>query len=192
MSKNKGVNMTNTIRLLFVAIVALCANSAFAVTPTSNIGYFNNEITTLVTHGVFNSEKSCKDCGTGTTLDVSAGYLRYLKDGWQVGGEGRFASLSKEVTNSKSETLIDLLGVGVYNFDPDLKNSIYGKAGVGFYSVPNQNGDVDMKVGLFLAAGKRFNLWHIVSYTPELRLVKKGDIDMGVEIALLQFSIFWN
>lgn len=152
-----------------------------------------NEFSTLLTRGLFSAEKPCKDCDSGTTFDIGASYLHYLQDGWQVGGEGRLQILSKEVSPSrKSTTLLDIAGVVNYNFQSDLKNSIFAKGGIGFYSVLNDSQDgYDTKLGFFIAAGKRFALWHNVSYAPELRLVKKGDIDMGVEIALLNFSVIW-
>ncbi|MNL47496.1 hypothetical protein D3C87_1702880 [compost metagenome] len=94
---------------------------------------------------------------------------------------------------NKGATAFDLIGVGVYNVDSDLKNSIFAKAGVGIYSVPNDDLDgFEAQFGFFLGAGKRFAWLSNVSYTPELRLVKRGDIDMAVEIALINFSILWN
>ena len=156
-------------------------------------GSNDNEFETMMTNGLFTSEKLCKNCNTGTTFDIGASYLHYLRDGFQVGGEGRLRLLSKEVSVSgNSETLLDLAAVGAYNFQSDLKNSIFVKAGVGIYSVEKDNADgYESKLGLFVGAGKRFALWNNVSYTPELRLVKKGDIDMGIEIALLNFSVIW-
>lgn len=156
-------------------------------------GNNDHEFTTLMTRGVFLAEKACKNCSSGTTIDISASYLHYLRDGWQVGGEGRLQSLSKEAsTIGKSATLIDIVGVGAYNFQSDLKNSFFAKAGIGFYSVLNDTNDgYDNKLGLFIGGGKRFALWNNVSYSPEARIVKRGDIDMGVEIALLNFSVIW-
>ncbi|HEX7672727.1 MAG TPA: hypothetical protein VF412_01080 [Bdellovibrio sp.] len=156
-------------------------------------GNNENEFETMMTNGLFSSEKVCKDCDSGTTLDIGASYLHYLRDGFQVGGEGRLRLLSKEVSGTGgSETLLDLAAVGAYNFQSDLKNAIFVKAGVGLYSVLKDSRDgYENKLGLFVGAGKRFALWSNVSYTPELRLVKKGDIDMGVEIALLNFSVIW-
>ncbi|HWU42364.1 MAG TPA: hypothetical protein VN132_02965, partial [Bdellovibrio sp.] len=58
-------------------------------------GSNENEFTTLLTRGALVSEKPCKDCDSGTTFDISASYLRYLKDGFQVGAEARLQSLSK-------------------------------------------------------------------------------------------------
>ncbi|QDK39072.1 hypothetical protein [Bdellovibrio sp. NC01] len=151
-----------------------------------------HEFTTILTRGVLTSEKACKDCDTATVIDVGASYSHYLKDGFQVGGEARIQLLPKEVTGGDSATLIDLLAVGTYNFQSDLKNAFFAKLGLGLYGLLKDNRDGgEEKFGFFLSAGKRFALWNNVSYSPEFRLVKKGDIDMGIEVAVLNFSVIW-
>lgn len=176
-----------------VSLAAKRQSARFHRGPAATGGDFTNEIMTNLTNGYFASEKACKDCDTGSTLDLGVSYLRFVQDGMQVGGEGRIRSLSKEVSGTgDSKTLIDIAAVGAYNFDADLENSFYGKVGVGFYSVlKNDRSDYENKLGLFVGVGKRFALFHAVTYTPELRLVKKGDIDVGIELALLNFSIHW-
>ncbi|MGZ3774998.1 MAG: hypothetical protein ACXVCY_14005 [Pseudobdellovibrionaceae bacterium] len=161
--------------------------------PAYGEGSFTHEFTTNLTQGFYLSEKACKDCSTGSNLTVAGSYLHYWKDNMQYGAEGALRVLSKEVTLSRtSETLIDILAIGAYNFDSNLKNSIYAKAGVGFFAVPkNDLSGYENKFGLFVGVGKRFSWMNNISYTPELRLVKKGDIDMGIELALLNFSIYW-
>ncbi len=156
-------------------------------------GSNENEFTTLLTRGVFISEKRSKNASTGTVIDIGASYLHYLKEGFQVGGEGRIQMLSKEVSpTGDSKTLFDIAGVGAYNFQSDLKNAFFLKAGIGLYSVLNdRETDYETKFGLFFGGGKRFALWNNVSYAPELRFVKKGDIDMGIEVAILNFSVIW-
>ena len=153
----------------------------------------DNEFLTNLTTGYFTSEKRCKDCSTGSTIAIGVSYLHYLKDGWQVGGEGDLRVLSKENSGTgDSETLIDVAVIGAYNFQSDIKNAFFAKAGLGLYSMlkDDQKG-YENKFGFFLGGGKRFALWNNVTYTPELRLVKKGDIDMGIEIAFLNFSVIW-
>lgn len=162
--------------------------------PAATGGDFTNEIATNLTNGYFTSEKACKDCSTGSVLDLSGSYLRFLQDGFQVGGEARIRSLSKEVSGTgDSQTLLDIAAVGAYNFQSDLRNSVYAKAGIGIFSaLKNDRSDYENKLGVFIGAGKRFDLFPAVTYTPELRLVKKGDIDVGIELALLNFSIHWD
>lgn len=157
-------------------------------------GSTKHEITTNLTNGGFFSGKQCKDCDSGTAIVLQGSYLRYLKDNFQVGGEVAFRNYSEEVSPVReSATAFDLIAVGAYNVDSDLKNSIFAKAGVGLYSVPKSNDTgYETQFGFFLGAGKRFAWLSNVSYTPELRLTKRGDIDMAVEIALINFSILWN
>jgi len=154
-----------------------------------------NEITTFMTRGFLDSEKNCKNCSSGTDLDISGAYNYYLRQGFQVGGEGRLRLLSSEHSaTGNSATLVDLAAVGTFNLDRDLKNSIFAKAGVGFFSVLDDSAPhtgYDEKLGVFVGVGKRFQLWNNVSYSPELRLIKKGDLDLGIEIGLINFSIFW-
>ncbi len=151
-------------------------------------GSFEHEITTNLTEGGFFSGKRSKNGDSGTIVAFGASYLQFLKEKIQIGGEGRLVSNSFD-----SSTIIDAIGVLAYNLDNDLKNSIFGKAGVGIYSVPKTTGSgYDSQFGFFLGAGKRFTWLSNVSYTPELRLTKRGDIDMQVDIAFLNFSIFWN
>ncbi len=176
------------------ATTATTKTSTYRAPAAVDSSGFKNEITTNLTSGYFYSEKACKDCSTASVLDVSGSYLRHLQDNIQVGGEARLRNLSKEVSGTgSSENLIDLAAIAAYNFQPDMKNSFYGKGGIGFYSVrKNALDGYESKLGLFVGAGKRFELLPSVTYTPELRLVKKGDIDIGFELALLNFSIHWD
>lgn len=154
---------------------------------------YTNEITTLATGGLFYSGKQCKDCSSGSNMAVGAGYLHTLDSKIQVGGEGRLRILSKEVSGTgDSETLFDIAGVGAWNFSSDFSNAIFAKAGIGLYAVPKDNlSGYENKIGFFIGAGKRFTWLSNVAYSPEVRLVKKGDIDMGIEVQLINFSIIW-
>ncbi|MDG0815404.1 hypothetical protein [Bdellovibrio svalbardensis] len=179
-------------------VVAKAAPSERSYSSYSNDSFFmgsgnTHEFTTLLTHAVFVSEKRSKNASAGTAFDVGASYLYSLNAGVQVGGEGRLQILSKEYSpTGNSKTLIDLLGVAAYNFQSDLKNAFFLKAGLGIYSVLNDTeSDYENKLGLFFGGGKRFALWNNVSYTPEARFVKKGDIDLGFQIAFLNFSVIW-
>lgn len=74
---------------------------------------YSREITTQATGGIFYSGKQCKDCSSGSNLDLGVGFLQTLDNAVQVGGEGRLRLLSKEVSGTgDSETLFDVLGVG--------------------------------------------------------------------------------
>lgn len=155
-------------------------------------GTFQNEIQTNLSSGLFHSGEQCADCDSGTAITAELSYLRYLKDNFQVGGEAAINILSEEYSGTNdSATTFKLVGVGVYNLDSDLKNSIFAKAGVGLYPVID-NGDWETQFGFFIGGGKRFSWLSNVSYSPEVRLTKAGDLDMAVDIAFLNFSILWN
>lgn len=188
------------MKKLFVA-AALIASAVCSVasakdySSTSFTSYSSqplNEVTTNLTQGQFISGNRTVDGDSGTAITVSASYLRYLKDGWQVGGEGGLQLLSKAWSGTgESETLIDLAAIGAYNFQTDLKTSFFAKAGVGLYSVYDRT-DYETQFGFFIGGGKRFQIFDGITYTPELRLEKKGELDMGINIAFLNFSLFWN
>ncbi len=151
-----------------------------------------NEVTTNLTQGYFFSGNKCKDCDSGTNITANVSYLRYLTDGWQVGGEGGLQILSKQWSGTgSSETLLTLVALGAYNFQSDIKSSFYAKAGVGLYPVLDGT-SYKSQFGFFVGGGKRFQIFNGITYTPELRLEKHGDLDMGFSIAFLNFSLFWN
>jgi hypothetical protein len=155
-------------------------------------GTFTNEIQTNLSAGLFHSGNACKDCDSGTIITAALSYLRYLKDNFQVGGEGAINILSEEYSGSgDSATTFKIVGVGAYNFDADLKNAFYAKAGVGLYPV-FEDGDWESQFGFFIGGGKRFSWLGNVSYAPELRMTKAGDLDMAFDIYFLNFSLLWN
>jgi hypothetical protein len=145
---------------------------------------FQNEFLANFSAGELSIEKPCKQCDSNTTISLQASYLHHLQDKIQVGVEGGLTSYS-------NNTLFDLIGVGAYNFDADFKNAFYAKAGLGFFSVAAGN-DTETKFGLFLGGGKRFALFNNVTYSPELRLIKKGDLDISFLATFLNFSLYWN
>lgn len=156
-------------------------------------GSYSSEITTLATGGLFYSGKQTKDGSSGSNMALGVGFLHTLNHQVQVGGEGRLRMLSKEVSGTgDSETLFDIVGVGAWNFTSDFANSIFAKAGIGLYAVPKDSyAGYENKLGFFIGGGKRFAWLNSVSYSPEIRLVKKGDIDLGIELQIINFSITW-
>ncbi|WP_413558718.1 hypothetical protein [Bdellovibrio sp. HCB209] len=179
-----------------VVASALCSvASAKDYTSSSFTSYSAaplNEITTNLTQGHFVSGNRQVDGDNGTAITASVSYLRYLKDGFQVGGEGGIQLLSKAWSGTgESETLIDIAAIGAYNFQSDLKSSFFAKAGVGLYSVYDTN-DYENQFGFFIGGGKRIQILDGITYTPEIRIEKKGDLDMGFNVAFLNFSLFWN
>lgn len=156
-------------------------------------GSYTHEISTNFTSSSFISGKECKNCDSGSNLNFNASYLRYWKENMQWGAEGGLRMLSKEFSGTgESKTLFDISGLGVYNFERDLKNAPYAKGGIGLVSVLKDDGsDYETKLGLFVGVGKRFSWLNNVSYAPELRLVKRGDIDVAIQVEILNFSIYW-
>ncbi|MNJ99885.1 hypothetical protein D3C87_176660 [compost metagenome] len=211
--------MKNLVRVLSAAVVALAVSvSAQAQsknapgtkvakpssyqdsTPYRGVaqygggGSFTHEIQTYSTRGGFVAGKACKDCETGTTIDIGASYLHYWQNNVQFGADVRLQSLSQEVAvGGSSATLIDIIGLAVYNFDPNLSNSFYAKGGIGLYSVVQDDlSGYENKFGLQVGGGKRFPIFGNITYSPELNLVKRGDIDFAIELKLINLGISWN
>jgi hypothetical protein len=154
---------------------------------------FQNEILTNFTSGGFTSSSPCKDCKTTTDIGINLSYLYFLpghlQNKLQVGAEGGLGSVS---VNGNSNTNFNLLGVGAYNLENDFKNSIFFKAGLGLYTVQGTGMGSETKFGLFLGGGKRFAWLNNVTLSPEARIVKRGDLDIGFQFNILNFSIYWN
>ena len=154
---------------------------------------FQNEILTNFTSAGIATSKPCKSCDSTTELGVNASYLYflpgYLQDKLQVGAEGGIASVS---AYGSTNTHINILAVGAYNLENDFKNSIFVKAGLGLFTVQGTLSSTETKFGLFLGAGKRFAWLSNVTFSPDARIVKKGDLDVGFEANILNFSIYWN
>lgn len=147
---------------------------------------FQNEVLVNFSTGEFTSQKACTDCSSVSTFTLFGSYLHHLKDNFQLGGEAG-------ITSSSSTTLFDLAAIGAYNVESDFKNSIYGKAGLGLASVSGPGGSgSETKIGFFIGGGKRFAIFNNVTYSPELRIIKKGDLDVAFQATFLNLSLYWN
>jgi len=156
----------------------------------SSVSYgYNNEIITNFTSGHLWSGKPCSRCDSGTDINVEGRYLRTLNSNVQVGGDVDIHSVSGGY--GESETMLSLVGIGVYNFDTNFKQAFFAEGGIGIYPVPNDKGTHDSKFGFFVGGGKRFPLWDRISYIPTLDLVKKGDLDIAFDIEFLNFSFMF-
>jgi len=127
-------------------------------------------------------------------MSLNVSYLYFLQgtseDRLQIGAEAEISSIS---LNGNTNTYINLLGVGAYNLDTDFKQSVFIKAGVGIYTIQDAGTNTETKMGVFIASGKRFTMmFDHVTYSPEIRIIKKGNLDFGFEANLLNFSIYWN
>lgn len=152
----------------------------------SSIAYgYNNEIITNFTSGTLISGKACANCSSVTSIQLQAAYLRTMNANVQAGGW-------VNINNTGSDTLFTLVGLGVYNFETDFKNSFFAQGGLGIYPVPKSIGPgYESKFGFMIGAGKRFPLWDRVNYIPTLSLEKRGDLDISFVIQLINFSIMF-
>lgn len=147
---------------------------------------FQNEVLVNFSTGEFISQKACSDCSSTTTFTFFGSYLHHLKDNFQLGGEGG-------ITSTSNTTFFDLAAVGTYNLANDFRNSIYAKVGLGLASVSGSAGSgSETKIGFFIGGGKRFAIFNNLTYSPELRIVKKGDLDVGFQATFFNLSVYWN
>ncbi|MBK9323225.1 MAG: hypothetical protein IPM97_09845 [Bdellovibrionaceae bacterium] len=147
----------------------------------------SNEIITNFSRGTLYSGKSTTNGSSVTTIDIQGKYLRVWNANVQVGGMVGLYSTSGGV----SRTLLTALGIGIYNFDTNIKQAFFAEGGVGIYPVLNSAGDYDSKFGFYIGGGKRFPIWERVSYIPSASLVKKGDLDFAFDIQFINFSIMF-
>jgi hypothetical protein len=124
-----------------------------------------------------------------TVLTVMGSWARFVKPKIQAGGEIKFISASGAGSSSSN---FDVVGFGTYNFDDDIHNSFYAKGGLGLFAIPPASGNgFENKFGFMVAGGKRFPLWERIQYSPEVRIYKKGDLDMYVDIYFLNLSLMF-
>ena len=148
---------------------------------------FEHEISTAFTGGAYTSAK----VGTTTvsTLAAQASWVKFIRPKIQAGGEAAFTSMSG---GALSTSFFDVMGVVNYNLEDNTRESIYVKGGLGLFAVPNTTGTgYDSKFGFMAGAGKRFPLWERIQYSPEIRLVKKGDLDVAFNIYFINLSIMY-
>lgn len=122
-----------------------------------------------------------------TFMQIGGSHLWEMAEQTQGGGELGFTSVS---SNGNSYSYLDIVGVGAYNFNSSYANSPYAKAGLGIFGVPDK-GDYEGKFGFFIGGGKRFYAWDHLSFSPEIRLYKKGDLDPEFYIQALNLSIMY-
>ncbi len=148
-------------------------NYYFAATPS-----FSNELMISSTHGYYSSK------GSTSVMDIQADYLRVLTTEWQVGG-------GAHIFSATGSNYVEFWGEGRYNLSANIVDSFYGLAGAGFYN-DISGGKNENKFGFFLGVGKRFQLWHQLNYSPEIRLKKVGSLYMEFIVSFINFSAFWN
>lgn len=145
---------------------------------------FDWELQTMNTGGGISSFKAGGE--TNTVIEVAASVVKVIRSNIQAGAEAHFFNQS----GGGGSSYFEVLGIGVYNFDNNLKDSFYAKAGLGMLNVINDKFKNESKVGFMVGAGKRIPLLDKVAYTPEGRLIV---VDGGTrfQIMALNFSIFY-
>lgn len=145
---------------------------------------FEWELQTMNTGGGISSYKAGGE--TYTMIEAAASVVKVIKSNIQAGVEAHFLSQS----GGGGSSYFEVLGVGVYNFDNNLKESFYAKAGLGMLNTINDKGQNESKIGLMVGAGKRILLVDKVAYTPEARLIAIGG-ETRFQIMALNFSLFY-
>jgi len=162
------------------------APQVVAAAPVQQSFYadFEWELQTMNTGGGISSFKAGGE--TNTVIEAAASVVKVIKSNIQAGVEAHFYNQS----GTGGSSYFEVLGVGIYNFDNNLKDSFYAKAGLGMLNVINDKFKNESKVGFLVGAGKRIPLMDKVAYTPEGRLVV---VDGGTrfQIMALNFSLFY-
>ena len=148
---------------------------------------YKNEVDLNLSNGAIHSYK----VGNSSNTDINAfvSYRMLLQDHIQVGGEGGFTSYS---FGGSSKNLIAAMGVFTYNFDSELKNSLFVEGGAGLYpAFSKDTSTYDSKFSFFAGFGKRYSIWDHVNYKPLFRIAKYGDQDMEFLIQALNISLMF-
>ncbi len=145
---------------------------------------FDWELQTMLSGGGLQSLK--KGGETSTIIGAQASITKVIRSNIQAGAEAEFYNES----GGGGSSYFQILGIGVYNFDNNLKDSFYAKAGLGMLNVINDKFKNESKVGFLVGVGKRILLMDKVAYTPEGRLIV---VDGGtrLQILALNFSLFY-
>lgn len=145
---------------------------------------FEWELQTMLSGGGLQSLK--KGGETSTIISAQASLTKVIRSNIQAGGEAKFYNES----GGGGSSYFELMAVGVYNFDNNLKDSFYAKAGLGMLNVINSTFKNESKLGFLVGGGKRMLIFDKVAYTPEGRLIV---VDGGTrfEILALNFSLFY-
>lgn len=145
---------------------------------------FEYELQTMLSSGGLHSFKQAGT--TYTVIDAGVSLSKVIKNNIQAGGEVHLFNSS----GGASSSYLEFMGFGVYNFDTDLKQSIYAKAGVGMLNTVNDKGSNESKLGLMIGGGKRMLVLEKFTYNPEARITMV-DGTTRIDIILLNFSLLF-
>ncbi len=145
---------------------------------------FEYELQTMMSGGGLESKKIAGE--TTTQIGLQAAVTKVVRGNIQVGVEAEFYNESGRGGSSYFQAL----GLGVYNFDKNLKESLYGKVGLGMLNVINEKGKNEAKFAIMFGGGKKIPLMDKVAYTPEVRVIMV-DGSTRFQILALNFSLFY-
>ncbi len=172
--------------LIVSAAPAKKVNSAPTPSPVRETYYgnFEYELQTGITGGGIESKKIANE--TNTIVEGQASVTKVIKSNIQIGAEAHFMNQS----GGGGSSYFEILGLGIYNFDTNLKDSLYAKFGAGMLNIVNDKSKNEAKPAFMIAGGKRIPVLDRVAYTPEGRIVIV-DGTTRFQILALNFSIFY-
>ncbi|MCK6597059.1 MAG: hypothetical protein L6Q37_01740 [Bdellovibrionaceae bacterium] len=160
-------------------------NSAFqSPVIDSYYGGFEYELQTSFSGASLNTYKS--GGSNITEIDAEVSLSKLIKNNIQAGGYVHLRNLS----GGDSYSFLEFLGFGVYNFDNDLKQSLYAKAGLGMLNVLNDKFKNESKLAIMFGGGKRILVLEKFTYNPEVR-VTLVDGATRIQLMFLNFSLLF-
>lgn len=148
--------------------------------------YTKTELMTGFSAGTYDSTSQTSSVAAEVSL------ARLIARQVQVGGEGGLT-----INNSKGNTdmTFALAGFGIYNFSARISNSYFLRGGWGFAS-HSQSGSSLTKTNttsnrFFFGGGRRFELWHHLSYSPEVRVLLASGESTAIDVRALNFSVLF-
>lgn len=161
------------------------ASSLISPVQDSYLAGFDYELQTALSRSEISTYK--QGSASLTQIEAQVSLSKVIKNNIQAGGEVHLNNLSG---GGYSSNYLEAMGFGVYNFDTDLKESLYAKAGIGIQNVVNDKGGNEAKVGIMVGGGKRIRLLEKFTYNPEARIVLVAG-ETRVNILLLNFSLLF-
>ena len=145
---------------------------------------FDYELQTGPTSGGMETYK--RGTESVTAIGAQASVTKIIKSNIQAGAEAKFLNES----GGGGTSYFQFMALGVYNFDNNLKESLYAKAGIGMVNVINDKFKNESKMAIMLGGGKRIQLMDKVAYTPEARVIMVDGSTL-FQIMAINFSLFY-
>ncbi|MCB0370048.1 MAG: hypothetical protein KDD45_11650 [Bdellovibrionales bacterium] len=145
---------------------------------------FEYELQTALSNGGIYTYKA--NDNNYTVIDAQVSLSKVIKSNIQAGAEAHLNNTS----GGGSSSYFEIMGFGVYNFDSDLKQSLYAKGGLGLQNIVNSKGSNESKLAIMVGGGKRILILNRLTYNPEARLVLV-DNTTRLNILLLNFSLLF-